>query len=74
MLTAGGNPEAFNEAKRGLLYAILGMIVIFGTYTIIATVAYNVSGGKFDYSNFIPLECKPIEDVKTDIKYGPVVE
>lgn len=63
MALSHGDPSKFNEAKKGLLYAILGIIVILGSYTIIATVGYNISGGKF---NFPGLGCGPIEDVRTN--------
>lgn len=48
MATAGGNPTAFNEAKKGLGLAAVGALLIFGVYTIIATVNYavNMLGGR----------------------------
>ena len=70
MILSRGDPTKFNDAKKGLFYAILGIIVIFGTYTIIATVA-NALGA--NYSAVIPLKCEPIQDVRTNIQYqGPV--
>jgi hypothetical protein len=48
-LTAQGSPEAYGKAKQGLTWGIVGVLVIFGTYTIIASVAVFVgsagSGG-----------------------------
>ncbi len=44
MALARGDATKFNDAKKGLLYAIIGAIVIFGVYTILATVRGAVSG------------------------------
>jgi hypothetical protein len=38
MAFAGGDAAKFSEAKKSLLYALLGAVVIFGIYTILATV------------------------------------
>lgn len=35
---ARGNPQAFSQAKSTFVWGIVGCLVIFGTYTIIATV------------------------------------
>ncbi|MEK7603758.1 MAG: hypothetical protein AAB461_01395 [Patescibacteria group bacterium] len=48
-----GDPTKLGDAKKSFLWGLVGIIVILGTYTIIATVA-NALGG--DYS-FIPLSC-----------------
>ena len=38
MVLSRGEPGKFSEARKGLLWAMLGAAVIFGVYTIIATV------------------------------------
>lgn len=38
MAVSRGDSAKFSEAKKGLLYALLGAAVIFGVYTILATV------------------------------------
>lgn len=48
-----GDPTKLGDAKKAFLWGLVGIVVILGTYTIIATVA-NPLGG--DYS-FIPLSC-----------------
>lgn len=54
-MTAQGNPTKFEEAKKSFTWALVGVLVILGTYTIIATVA-NALGGS-SYSLVIPLDC-----------------
>lgn len=53
-MLSGSNPTKFTAAKKGLGYAIVGIIVILGAYTIIATVANAVGA---DYTLIIPLDC-----------------
>jgi len=53
-LTAQGDPTKLTEAKKSFLWGLVGIIVILGTYTIIATVA-NALGA--DYTLFLPLRC-----------------
>jgi hypothetical protein len=55
MMWAQGDPSKFNEAKKSFFYALLGMLVIFGVYTIIATVANAV--GNNSYHSLLPLSC-----------------
>src|SRR5512133_1584063 len=38
MVLAGGDDAVYATARKGLNYALLGALVIFSTYTIIATV------------------------------------
>ena len=65
MMAAGGNDTKFTTAKKSLGYAVVGMIVILGAYTIIATVANTIEGvGQEDlgfksdrYTMFLPLSC-----------------
>jgi len=38
MATAGSNTDRYSRARKGLIYAAIGTIIIFGVYTIIATV------------------------------------
>lgn len=38
MVTSRGDATKFGDARKGLLYAMGGLAVVFGVYTIIATV------------------------------------
>lgn len=49
-----GNPEKYTEAKKSFKWGLVGVLVVLGTYTIIATIA-NALGA--DYTLFIPLDC-----------------
>jgi hypothetical protein len=42
MVMSRGEPAKFAAAKKGLLLAIVGSLVIFGVYTIIQTVRGGV--------------------------------
>lgn len=53
-MMAQGNPTKYEEAKKSFTWGLVGVVVILGTYTIIATVA-NALGA--DYSLIIPLDC-----------------
>ncbi len=44
-----GNPSAVQSANRAFWLGIVGIIVIFGAYTIIATVAYSVGAKSSPY-------------------------
>lgn len=65
MMIAQGNPAAFGTARKSLGYATIGMLVILGAYTIIATVGNTVVAiGQKDlnykaqnYTLFVPLSC-----------------
>lgn len=48
-----GNPAKYGEAKTSFLWALVGVLVILGTYTIIATIA-NALGATMP---LIPLDC-----------------
>ena len=50
---AQGNPTKYEEAKKSFTWGLVGVLVILGTYTIIATVA-NFLGGNYSP---IPLNC-----------------
>lgn len=52
-LVSQGDPTAVGDAKRALGWAVVGILVIFGTYTIIKTVSYVVGGG----GNVSVLDC-----------------
>ena len=52
-LMSKGEPEKITQARKALLWGIVGIAVILGTYTIIATIANSLG---LDYS-FIPLDC-----------------
>jgi hypothetical protein len=52
-LKSQGNPGKVEEAKKALGYGIIGIIVILGAYTIIATVT-NALGGE---ARVIPIDC-----------------
>ena len=49
-----GNQTKFDEAKKAFTWALVGVLVILGTYTIIATIANGLGA---DYTLFIPLDC-----------------
>ncbi len=53
-MMAQGNQTKYEEAKKSFTWGLVGVLVILGTYTIIATVA-NALGA--DYSLIIPLSC-----------------
>ncbi|MBI2065440.1 MAG: hypothetical protein HYT62_05350 [Candidatus Yanofskybacteria bacterium] len=53
-VTAGGDPKKYQSAKDNFKAVLLGILVIYGVYVIIATVAHAV--GITDFS-FIPLVC-----------------
>ncbi|MEK7138929.1 MAG: hypothetical protein AAB799_01990 [Patescibacteria group bacterium] len=53
-MMAQGDPTKLTEAKKSFLWGLVGVLVILGTYTIIATVA-NALGA--DYTLFLPLRC-----------------
>jgi len=52
-MMAQGNPTKYEEAKKSFTWGLVGVLVILGTYTIIATVA-NFLGGNYSP---IPLNC-----------------
>lgn len=51
-----GNPAKVEEAKKALGWGIIGIIVILGAYTIIATVT-NALGGQ---ASAIPIDCSSV--------------
>ena len=53
-MMAQGNPTKYEEAKKSFTWGLVGILVILGAYTIIATVA-NALGA--DYSLIVPLKC-----------------
>ena len=67
MMIAQGNDTKFTNAKKSLTYAVIGMVVILGAYTIIATVHNSVEAlGQQDnqlgyknsqYTTYLPLSC-----------------
>ncbi|KKW02630.1 MAG: hypothetical protein UY36_C0005G0014 [Parcubacteria group bacterium GW2011_GWA1_49_11] len=65
MMAAGDNETSFKNARKSLGYAVVGILVIMGAYTIIATIGNAVEGlGKQDlasksskYTMFVPLKC-----------------
>ena len=52
-MAAQGNPTKYGDAVKSFQHALLGILVIYGVYVIIATVA-NAVGASF---SFIPLVC-----------------
>ncbi len=52
-LKSQGNPEKLTAAKKSFSWGLVGVIVILGTYTIIATVT-NALGGDI---SMLPLDC-----------------
>jgi hypothetical protein len=63
MMAAQSNSTKFADARKSLGYAVVGMIVILGAYTIIATVgntvqavgAQNLSTRSSSFLNYTPL-------------------
>lgn len=55
-MRAQGDPGKLGEAKKAFGWGLVGIIVILGTYSIIATVAYTV-GGTAARINPIPINC-----------------
>lgn len=53
-MMAQGDPTKLIEARKSFLWGLVGILVILGTYTIIATVA-NALGA--DYTLLVPLRC-----------------
>ncbi len=53
-MTARGDSTKFADAKKSFTYGLVGILVILGTYTIIATIANGLGA---DYSLIIPLDC-----------------
>jgi len=56
-LMVQSDPGKVTDARKSFLWGLVGIAVILGTYTIIATVA-NALGA--DYTLFIPLNCTSI--------------
>ena len=52
-MMAQGNPTKYEEAKKSFTWGLVGVLVILGTYTIIATIA-NALGANY---SLIPLNC-----------------
>lgn len=64
MMAAQGNDTKFTAARKSLNYAIIGILVVMGTYTIIATVGNSIQALDPDapakakkFTAFIPLNC-----------------
>ena len=55
-IASRGEPGAFAKAKKSLNYALVGILVIMATYTIIATVA-NLVNPSAEYTYFLPITC-----------------
>ena len=53
-LISRGDPGKVTDARKSLTWGIVGILVILGTYTIIASVGNAVTSG--DYQ-FLPLNC-----------------
>lgn len=53
-MMAQGNTTKYEEAKKSFTWGLVGVLVILGTYTIIATVANGLGA---DYSLIVPLNC-----------------
>lgn len=53
-MMAQGNATKYEEAKKAFTWGLVGVLVILGTYTIIATIA-NALGA--NYSLIVPLNC-----------------
>lgn len=64
MMISQGNETKFGTARKSLGYAVVGILVIMGAYTIIATVGNaveNLDNGATErsakYTLFVPLNC-----------------
>lgn len=65
MMASQGNDIKFKDARKSVNYAVIGILVVMLTYTIIATVGNAVDsigsgdlGGKSaEYTMFVPLDC-----------------
>ncbi len=62
MMAAQSNATKFTEARKGLGYAVVGMIVVLGAYTIIATVGNAISSAgtgpsTTSWLDYTPLNC-----------------
>ena len=64
MMAAQANETKFKDARKSLGYAVVGMIVILGAYTIIATVGNAINAASpgqpelaAKYTLFVPLSC-----------------
>jgi hypothetical protein len=56
MMWAGENAAAYGEAKKSLAWAVVGCLVVLGTYTIVATVANFVNeAGSGETTSPVPL-------------------
>lgn len=53
-MLARADATKFGDAKKSFTYGMVGILVILGTYTIIATIANGLGA---DYSLIIPLDC-----------------
>lgn len=53
-MLARADATKFGDAKKSFTYGMVGILVILGTYTIIATIANGLGA---DYSMIIPLDC-----------------
>ena len=63
-MLAQGDPGKFGKARTSLMHAVIGILVIMGAYTIIATVANSVQSlapnaptKSAQYTYFIPIQC-----------------
>ena len=53
-MIAQGDPTKLTEAKKSFNWALIGILVILGTYTIIATIGTFLSGVPYQV---LPLDC-----------------
>lgn len=64
-LSSRGDATKFAEAKKAFGYGLIGMMVILGAYSIIATVAYNVGGTAAQQVNLTPIRCPSASSTST---------
>ena len=64
MMAAQGNDTKFTAARKSLTYAVIGILIVMGTYTIIATVGNSIQALDPDaparaqrFTAFVPLNC-----------------
>lgn len=60
MMASQSNATKFTEARKSLGYAVIGMIVILGAYTIIATVGNAISSAGGNTSDTSWLDYTPL--------------
>ncbi len=53
-LTSAGNSDKVSKGSKTMLYAVIGLFIIFGSYGILSTIIQGVRGGAIDNTPFGP--------------------